>query len=83
MVYSNNNKNNNMNINKWYMHNPAPVLENETHKLQWDFDIQTDHLIPARRPDFIIINNKKENLHHCLVWIIVDCEKKDEYLDLC
>ena len=34
--------------NKWYMHNPAPVLENITHKLLWDFDIQTDHLISAR-----------------------------------
>ena len=45
--------------NKWYMHNPAPVLENETHKLLWDFDIQTDHLILARRPDLIIINKKK------------------------
>ena len=27
------------------MHNPAPVLENDTHKLLWDFNIQTDHLI--------------------------------------
>ena len=35
--------------NKWYMHNPAPVLENDTHKLLWDFNIQTDHLIPTRR----------------------------------
>ena len=51
--------------NKWYMHNPAPVLENDTHKLLWDFDIQMDHLIPARRPDLIIINNKKENLQNC------------------
>ena len=42
------------------MHNPAPVLENDTHKLLWDFNIQTDHLIPARRPDLIIINNKKK-----------------------
>ena len=41
------------------MHNPAPVLENDTHKLLWDFNIQTDHLIPARRPDIIIINKKK------------------------
>ena len=45
---------------KWYMHNPAPVLENDTHKLLWDFNIQTDHLIPARRPDLIIINKKRE-----------------------
>ena len=41
------------------MHNPAPVLENDTHKLLWDFNIQTDHLIPARRSDLIIINKKK------------------------
>ena len=46
--------------NKWYMHNPAPVLENDTHKLLWDFNIQTDHLISARRPDLIIINKKRE-----------------------
>ena len=45
--------------NKWYMHNPAPVLENNSHKFQWDFDIQTDHLISARRPDLIIINKTK------------------------
>ena len=25
--------------NKWYVHNPAPVLENDMHKLLWDFDI--------------------------------------------
>ena len=31
--------------NKWYMHNPTSVLENDTHKLLWDFDILTDHLI--------------------------------------
>ncbi len=37
------------------MYNPAPVLENDSHKLLWDFNIQTDHLIPARRPDRIII----------------------------
>ena len=27
------------------MHNPAPVLENDTQKPLWDFDVQTDHLI--------------------------------------
>ena len=29
------------------------------HKLLWDFKIQTDHLISARRPDIVIINKKK------------------------
>ena len=46
--------------NKWYIHNPAPVLENDTHKLPRDFDIHTDHLISARRPDLIIINKERE-----------------------
>ena len=45
--------------NRWYIHNPASVLENDTHKLLWDFYIQTDHLISVRRPGLIIINNKK------------------------
>ena len=44
--------------NKWYVHNPAPVLENNTHKLPWYFDILTDHLISARRPELIIIYKK-------------------------
>ena len=45
--------------NKWYIHNPAAILENDTHKLLWDFDIQTDLLISARRPDL-----RKENLQN-------------------
>ena len=71
------------------MHNPVPVLENDTHKLLWDFNIQTDHLIPARRPDLIIINKKKKICK--IVDFVVpadhrinlkESEKKDKYLDL-
>ena len=54
--------------NKWYMHKPAPVLDNNTHKLLWDFYIQADHRISARRPDLIIFKkqkNRKENLQNC------------------
>ena len=46
--------------NKWYMYNAASILENDTNKLLWDFEIQTDHLISARRPDLKIINKKRE-----------------------
>ena len=42
------------------MDNPASVRENDTHKHLWDFDIQMDRLISARRPDLIIISIKKE-----------------------
>ena len=71
------------------MHNPAPVLENDTHKLVWDFDIRTDHLISTRRTDLIIINNKKRickivdfavPANHRIK--LKECEKKDKYLDL-
>ena len=71
------------------MHNPAPVLENDTHKLLWDFDIHTDHLISARRPDFIISNKIKRIFK--IVYFAVpadlriklnECEKKDTSFDL-
>ena len=45
---------------KWYMYKLEFVLENETHEPLGDFEIQTDHLIPARRADLVIINKKKK-----------------------
>ena len=67
------------------MHNLAPVLENDTHKLLWDFDIHTDYLISAKKQDLIKINKRKR------ICKIVDfsvpayyriklkeCEKKDK-----
>ena len=68
------------------MHKPAPVLENNTHKLLWDFNIHTDHLISARRPDLIIINNDNKKRICKIVNFAVpadhriklkECEKKD------
>ena len=44
------------------MLNPAPFLENDTHRLLCDFDIHTDHLIPGRRPHLMITNKKKGEL---------------------
>ena len=45
---------------KWYKRDLEPVLVNETHKLLWDFKIQTDNLISARRSDLVIVNKKRE-----------------------
>ena len=72
------------------MHNPAPVLENDSHKPQWDFNIQTDHLIPARRPDLIIINKKKKRIRKIVEFAVPadhrinlkESEKKDKYHNL-
>ena len=65
------------------------MRENDTHKLLWDFNIQTDHLIPARRPDLIIINKKKRTCKIVDFAVPADhrvklkeCEKTDKYLDL-
>ena len=64
------------------MHNPEIVLENKTHKLHWNFEIQ----ISTRRPDLIIIN---KNERTCRIVVLVghrvklkECGKWDKYLDL-
>ena len=46
-------------MNKCYMHNTEPILDNETHKILSDFDIQTDQLASAKRPEQGIVNKKK------------------------
>ena len=55
----------------------------------WDFNIKTDHLIPARRPDLIIINKRKRICKIVDFAVPADhrinlkeSEKKDKYLDL-
>ena len=45
--------------NKWYMYNLESVLENKMLKPLRDFEIQTDHLISARKSDLVILNKKK------------------------
>ena len=42
------------------MHKLKSVLENETHKILWEFVVQTYQLISARRPDLVIINTGKK-----------------------
>ena len=71
------------------MHNPAPVLENDTHKLLWDFNIQMDQPISARRPDLIMIN-KKKRISKIIDFAVPadyrinlkECEKKNKYHNL-
>ena len=70
------------------MHNLESVLENETHKLRLDFEIQTDHQILARQPDLKIINEKRElaELWTLLPWCTTEWNWKwiegYSYLDL-
>ena len=70
------------------MHNPAPVLENNTRKLLCDFDIHLDQLISARRQDLLL--NKKERTCKIVDFAVPaddriklkECEKKDKNIDL-
>ena len=75
--------------NQWYMHNPTSVLKKDTHKLLWDFEIQTGHLISATWPDLKIINKRKRTYKIdglcCPGWPLSKIKrkrKKDKYLDL-
>ena len=43
---------------QWYDHKAEAVSENEDVKLLWDFSIQMDKVIHARRPDIVIVKKK-------------------------
>ena len=43
------------------------MSKNETHKIHWEFKIQTDHQIPARRPE-LALNNKNMNVSSGGCW---------------
>ena len=74
-------------MNKWYMLNPAAVLENGTYKLLWNFDIQTSPDLGQKTRRYSN-QQRKENVQNCqLCWTgwpqnITESEKKDKYLDL-
>ena len=69
------------------MYKPESDLKNEIHIILRDFEIQTDHLISARRPGRVLINKKKRicNLVDFSVPMdhrvkIKEREKIDQYL---
>ena len=72
------------------MHKPKSVQKNEKHKIPWDFEIQTDHIIPTKRPGLVIMNNKKKKTCQIVDFSILadhsvkinENEKRDKYLDL-
>ena len=37
----------------YQMHQPENARENKRHKILWDLEIQTDRLIPIRKPDLV------------------------------
>ena len=49
---------------KWYDHRADSVSENQSVKLLWDFNIQTDKVIHARRPDIVLVKKLEKQ---CLI----------------
>ena len=46
----------------WYEHEPERVVK-KNFKILWDFTIQCDHMIEARRPDIVVVYKvKKETM---------------------
>ena len=65
------------------------ILVNEMHKMLWDFEVQTDHLILVRWPDLVLFNKKKRTCHLVVLvipedhWVKLEESKKiDKYFDL-
>ena len=72
---------------QWYNHKPEGVTENESIKVLWDFNINTDNEIEHRRPDIVVeLKSEKE----CLIIAVPgdtrikqkEQEKIENYQDL-
>jgi hypothetical protein len=74
---------------KWYEHEPEPVIEYAECKILLVFNIQTDCIIEARRPDLVIVD-KVKNICQILDFAVPydtrvnmkESEKIEKYQDL-
>ena len=44
----------------WYEQKPEGVVESETFKVLWDFTVQCERKIDAKRPDIVFIDKERE-----------------------
>ena len=66
---------------KWYQHIPETVQENDLIKLLWDYNIQTDQEIEARRPD-LVLKDKNKNITYLIdVAIPYDTRIKEKQVE--
>ena len=67
--------------NNWYEQKPERVVESENSKILWDFTIQSDWKIEARRPDIVFIDKKEREVVIIDVAIPGDDRVKDKKLE--
>ena len=66
----------------WYEHEPESVVENENFKILWDFTIQCDQMIEARRPDIVVVDTVKKDTMIIDVALPRDvCDKEREKIE--
>ena len=51
------------NTDKWYTHMPNPVYEEGDVTVLWNEAVHTDREVTENRPDIIIKNKKREDMH--------------------
>ena len=73
----------------YWNHKPQSVSENSRVKLLWDFNIYTDHVLSARRPDIVMIDKNNNTVTIIDISVPADSnvsskesEKIDKYRDL-
>ena len=66
---------------KWYEQQPEAVIENENFKLLWDFTIQCDRVIEARRPDIVFVDKKNKEVKIIDIAVPGDSRVKEKELE--
>ena len=67
--------------NSWYEQKPEGVVESENFKILWDFTVQCDRKIEARRPDIVFIDKNESEVVVIDVAISGDDTVKDKELE--
>ena len=67
--------------NSWYEQKPEGVVESENFKILWDFTVQCDRKIEARRPDIVFIDKNESEVVVIDVAISGDDRVKDKELE--
>ena len=72
-----------------WLHRPEAVTETEQVKVLWDFEIRTDRIVTARRPDLLVIDKQEKTAKIIDVAVPLDKnvrdkegEKVEKYQDL-
>lgn len=66
---------------KWYEHRADAVMENDNVKILWDFNVRTDRVIEARRPDIVLIDKLNKETLIIDVAVPGDFRVKDKELE--